>query len=684
MILRGFMPGALSTRRRSIAAFRAFTADQRGSVTIQIIIFSLLLFGVAGLVLDSGRVYTTHSQMQAFADQMALVAANELDGRDDAIQRATNAVYGFDGSLPFMSKAGLGVGTFQVERLAFYATMAPSNRLQNDMTEAFPPGTALATATDAAPVYAGGNAAAASNAALFVVVSARQKEIQSVVAHIANSLVDTSRPEDDPDRSPDLTEQLEFSAVAAASMQRTTCADLSTLVLCNPWEDISPSPLDTPSDDPDYSVPGRSLMYFAPNYSGLGLGESPVIDGTLHGSLYPWTVQNELFRLTNPVADPGGVCSKEYLLGLAGEDVTDETSAGYMEARDRCLMARARNETVCWGPGSELSIAPADGDMVSRALNTVFDNWLPPFREAITNNVPIGATGITRAQFYEPDKLATTFYESADRFGPDPATEPKQDGIPDYNVAPYSDAFSYYYDTVPMPGMTMLFRVYGLGIGHDICHENTYRKYAVSNPAGACTNDFVGDYYKGGSVNASTTLSRLRSYWQYMYYPNPTPLPADVNTWYDMYKLERAQYGSLHTYGNNSRILQYSDANTLMLHLPSNDTKYVKQGPDEYTALSGAPGLLNPGYERRRVRSAFVNCSSVTSAGRNQSGSYDVAPSDIRIMDVYLPSPPGHFCGYNQLGCDLEASIETRLYVELIQDVTDDAYTQRFVAQLVR
>lgn len=681
MTMRGTATGVQPARRRLVADF---AADRRGSVTIQIIIFSLLLFGAAGLVLDSGRVYTTHSQMQAFADQMALVAANELDGRDDAIQRATNAVFGFDGSLPFMHKAGLEVGDFTVERLMFYATMAPSNRLQNDMTEAFPPATALAVAADATPSYVGGDAIVASNAAAFVVVGVRQKEMKSIVGHIANSITIPGLEEGDPDRSPNLPEQLEFSAVAAASMQRTTCADLSTLVLCNPWEEISPSPLDVPEDDLGYSIPGRSLMYFAPNYSGLGLAEAPVTNGATHGSLYPWNVTNELFRLTNPVADPSGICSMDYLLGLADEDITDEDSAGYMEARDRCLMARARNETVCWGPGSELSIAPAGGDMISRSLNTIFDNWLPPFKEAITNNVPVGATGVTRAQFYEPDKLGTTFYESADRFGPDPMTDPKQDGLPDYNVSPYSDTFSYFYDTVPMPGMSMLLRVYALGVGHDICHENTYRKYALDNATGSCANDFIGDYYEGGTTNASTTLSRLRSYWQNMYYPNTIPLPANVTTWYELYQFERDNIGALTTFGNNSRILQYSDDNRTILDLPSNATKFVKKGPVEYTSLSGSIGLLNPGYERRRIRSAFVNCRATTEAGANDAGSYEVAPEDLRVMDVYLPQPPGHFCGYNEIGCELEDSIETRLYVELIEDVTDDVVTQRFVAQLVR
>lgn len=677
--IRAFVPFVPRVSYRRAA--RAFAADDGGSVTIQIIIFSLLLFGMAGVVLDSGRVYATHSQMQAFADQMALVAANELDGRDDAIQRATNAVYGFDGSLPFMYKAGLEVGAFQVQGIQFFATMAPSDRLQNDMTEAFPPGTELAVAHGTSPTYAGGDAAAASAAAAFAVVSVVPKEIFSVFAHIANSLVDNTAP-DEASRRMNLDRTLDFGAVAAASMERSMCADISTLVLCNPWEGISPSPLDAPKGDPAHSVKGRSLMYFAPNYAGAAA--APVNDGTTHGSLYPWDVNNQLFRLTNPVGDPAGICSSEYLVGMAGEDLSDEGSAAYMQARDRCLMARARNETVCWGPKTEFRIAPADGDMVSRSLNTAFDNWMSPFREAISDPVEVGSTGLTRAQFYEPDQLATTTFETADRHGPIPSTNPKQDGVPDYNVAPNSDAFSYYYDTVPMPGMTMLYRVHGLGIGYDTCHANTYRKYAVNQPAGACSNDFIGDYYEGGTTGASTTMSRLRSYWQYMYYQSPSTLPSSVNTWYEMYQLERERIATLNTFDANSRVVQWSDENTAMYGLASNATKYVKQGPDEYMHRSSSPGLLNPGYERRRVRSAFVNCGAAVAGGMDAAGTYEVGTDDIRVMDVYLPSPPGHFCGYNQLGCELEDSIETRLYVELIEDMTEEMSEQRFIAQLVR
>ena len=54
----------------------------------------LLLFvlGTGGLILDFSRVWNSQSELQAFADHAALVAAGELDGNPDAITRANNAL----------------------------------------------------------------------------------------------------------------------------------------------------------------------------------------------------------------------------------------------------------------------------------------------------------------------------------------------------------------------------------------------------------------------------------------------------------------------------------------------------------------------------------------------------------------------------------------------------------------
>ncbi len=266
-------------------------------------------------------------------------------------------------------------------------------------------------------------------------------------------------------------------------------------------------------------------------------------------------------------------------------------------------MARAHAETTCWGPGAPLTIAPADGDMVARALNTAFDNWLPPFDQALAADVPVGATGLTRAQFYEPDQLATTTYESADRHGPDPETQPVQDGIPDY------DAPAGPYDTVPLPGFGPLEPVHGPGIGYDPCHDGTTARYGGGAAGPACTLDFVGDYHEGGSAGAGAVRSRLEHYWSTMYGLDPATLPGDVTTWYELYRVEKDLFAALDTDPTNSRILEYSAANAARYGLESTTEQYVKHGPDEYATATGSDALLNPGYERRRLRSAMVNCA---------------------------------------------------------------------------
>ncbi len=50
-----------------------------------------VLFGIVALSFDLGRIGITRTELQSFADQVALAAAGELDGKSDAITRATAA-----------------------------------------------------------------------------------------------------------------------------------------------------------------------------------------------------------------------------------------------------------------------------------------------------------------------------------------------------------------------------------------------------------------------------------------------------------------------------------------------------------------------------------------------------------------------------------------------------------------
>ena len=76
---------------RMPVALRRFAADQGGAVLVLWGMFLAVAFGFLALAVDFGRVASTQSEMQSYADQVALAAAGELDGRSDAITRATVA-----------------------------------------------------------------------------------------------------------------------------------------------------------------------------------------------------------------------------------------------------------------------------------------------------------------------------------------------------------------------------------------------------------------------------------------------------------------------------------------------------------------------------------------------------------------------------------------------------------------
>lgn len=70
---------------------RNFRQNEDGSLLV-IVGMSLALFlGLVALSFDLGRTAITQTELQSFADSVALAAAGELDGNPDAISRASNA-----------------------------------------------------------------------------------------------------------------------------------------------------------------------------------------------------------------------------------------------------------------------------------------------------------------------------------------------------------------------------------------------------------------------------------------------------------------------------------------------------------------------------------------------------------------------------------------------------------------
>lgn len=65
--------------------------DEEGAIIILWAVVLVVVLGLVALLFDFGQKAATQSELQSFADQVALAAAGELDGKSDAITRATQA-----------------------------------------------------------------------------------------------------------------------------------------------------------------------------------------------------------------------------------------------------------------------------------------------------------------------------------------------------------------------------------------------------------------------------------------------------------------------------------------------------------------------------------------------------------------------------------------------------------------
>jgi Flp pilus assembly protein TadG len=80
---------SLVTRRR---VERSSNQGERGFVLVACMVCAVVLFGMAGLAIDMGRMYITKNEAQSFGDSAALYAAQQLDGTTTGLTNADNAV----------------------------------------------------------------------------------------------------------------------------------------------------------------------------------------------------------------------------------------------------------------------------------------------------------------------------------------------------------------------------------------------------------------------------------------------------------------------------------------------------------------------------------------------------------------------------------------------------------------
>ena len=65
---------------------------QRGFALLASAICGIVMFGMAGLAIDLGRMYITKNEAQTYADAASVAAAMQLDGTSAGLTRADTAV----------------------------------------------------------------------------------------------------------------------------------------------------------------------------------------------------------------------------------------------------------------------------------------------------------------------------------------------------------------------------------------------------------------------------------------------------------------------------------------------------------------------------------------------------------------------------------------------------------------
>jgi hypothetical protein len=106
-----------------------FARSEDGSLLVFFMVCTVTILGIVALSFDMGRRAATQTDMQAFADNVALAAAGELNGSASAIDRATRAASTVINAANERIKAGTAgqTATLTIEQIVFYRDLPPTD-----------------------------------------------------------------------------------------------------------------------------------------------------------------------------------------------------------------------------------------------------------------------------------------------------------------------------------------------------------------------------------------------------------------------------------------------------------------------------------------------------------------------------------------------------------------------------
>lgn len=570
-------------------------------MTIQVVLFTVMLFGAIGMVIDFGRAYSAHSQMQSYIDQVALAAAAELDGRTaytdgggnavpDAITRATAAANAVTKSSLFTQ----GGGNFQIAQLVFLSD-APTDASGN-FDYALVTGGTLTTTNPAL--------------AKFVVAIAQQASVRASLLDISIGGLGSS------------IGQIPIGTFAVATSRQVTCEGLSTLVMCNPFE-----------NDPSQSL--ESVLQDATGYR-LKLTASTALGLTTTAS------EIGVGLIKNPVSILGtdsGAC--EDTANLPG--YTGQTGAALEDLRDKCLLAVVDTGLSC--VNDELVVKEAPPPTVVTGLDVIFDIYDDEMASILTSD-PTLATGLNRSTYFYPDIAAVH-------------GNIRRDEITDYYAAYNAeiDASTAYTASQKTALKTLNNNRRNLLLTRYPGDSNPASRLnhipiapaehgPIQSPpcfATSCTGtgaphgaiydsdiqplDYATSYYTP-TVAARSAAAGLTGY-------DATTVTGTAATFYQFYSLYERTEAALQTYAATNGKDWNPPADSPDAGLI--DNFFVRTWPDNFS--NAYPGVDMTAKERRRVRMAVVNCAAKESHDAGDGlQSYKVEVEDV--VDVFLTRAP--------------------------------------------
>lgn len=105
-----------------------FQQDEDGAILVFWAVSIAVILGIVALSFDFGRMAATQSELQSYADSVALAAAGELDGRPDAITRATGAASNLISDTQTFGSGSNTLSGSSDYTLSYYSTLPASDQ----------------------------------------------------------------------------------------------------------------------------------------------------------------------------------------------------------------------------------------------------------------------------------------------------------------------------------------------------------------------------------------------------------------------------------------------------------------------------------------------------------------------------------------------------------------------------